>query len=72
MFVVAQGSIDLSVGVTLLWLVYLLSSGREYGIAILIIPVAMIVGLLVGMLNGYIVSKFKVQSFMVTFQCSLE
>lgn len=67
MFVVAQGSIDLSVGVTLALAGVLASQVAEStGIAILIIPVAMVIGLLVGILNGYIVSKFKVQSFMVT------
>lgn len=67
MFVVAQGSIDLSVGVTLALAGVLASQVAEStGIALLIIPVAMVVGVLLGMLNGYIVSKFKVQSFMVT------
>lgn len=67
MFVVAQGSIDLSVGV-ILALAGVVSSqlADSTGIAILLIPVAIVIGLLIGLLNGLIVSKFKVQSFMVT------
>ncbi|WP_435891952.1 ABC transporter permease subunit, partial [Klebsiella pneumoniae] len=36
------------------------------GIAWLLIPVTLIVGLIVGVFNGVIVSKFKVSSFMLT------
>ena len=64
LFVVAQGSIDLSVGVNLalagvtgMW------AAHATGIGWLMIPVAIAVGLIMGLINGVIVSKFKVPSF---------
>lgn len=64
LFVVAQGSIDLSVGVNLalagvtgMWV------ATATGIGWLMIPVAMVVGLLLGFINGLIVAKCKVPSF---------
>lgn len=67
LFVVSQGSTDLSVGVNLalsgvigMWVAH------TTGIAWLMIPVTLIVGLAVGVFNGVIVSKFKVSSFMLT------
>lgn len=67
LFVVAQGSIDLSVGVNLalsgvigVWV------ATATGIAWLFIPVTIIVGLVVGVFNGIMVGKFKISSFMVT------
>ena len=67
LFVVSQGSTDLSVGVNLarsgvigMWVAH------ATGIAWLLIPVTLIVGLIVGVFNGIIVSKFKVSSFMLT------
>lgn len=67
LFVVAQGSIDLSVGVNLA-----LSGVIGMWVAIatnlpfLIIPVALFVGAVVGFINGMIVSKLKVPSFILT------
>lgn len=67
LFVVSQGSTDLSVGVNLAlsgvigaWVAYVT------GIGWLMIPVTLLVGLLVGLFNGVIVSKCKVSSFMLT------
>jgi len=67
LFVVAQGSIDLSVGVNLalsgvfgVWLC--LATGAPW----LMIPAALVCGLAVGLLNGLLVSKLKVPSFMLT------
>lgn len=67
LFVVSQGSTDLSVGVNLalsgvigMWVAH------ATGIAWLLIPVTLIVGLALGVFNGIIVSKFKVSSFMLT------
>lgn len=67
LFVVAQGSTDLSVGVNLalsgvigMWAAH--ASGQSW----LMIPVTLAVGLIVGVFNGLIVSKFKVSSFMLT------
>lgn len=64
LFVVAQGSIDLSVGVNLalagvtgMWV------ASATGIGWLMIPVAMAVGLILGFINGIIVAKCKVPSF---------
>lgn len=67
LFVVAQGSIDLSVGVNLaLSGVVATYVSNAAGSAALFIPVALLVGLLVGLLNGFIVSVCKVPSFMTT------
>lgn len=67
LFVVSQGSTDLSVGVNLalsgvigMWVAH------ATGIAWLLIPVTLIIGLIVGAFNGVVVSKFKVSSFMLT------
>lgn len=67
MFVVAQGSIDLSVGVNLaLSGVIGTHLALVTGSAVLFIPIILIVATCVGLLNGVIVSKCKVDSFMVT------
>jgi len=67
LFVVAQGSIDLSVGVNLalsgvigMWV------ALATGVHILLIPVSLIVGAIVGLFNGTLVSKLKVPSFVLT------
>ena len=67
MFVVAQGSTDLSVGVNLA-LAGVIGSYVSYAVDIpwLLFPVTLIVGLLLGLFNGFIVSRFKVSSFMLT------
>ena len=67
MFVIAQGSTDLSVGVNLaLSGVIATWFALVTGVPVLLFPVALIVGLAVGLFNGVIVSKYKVPSFMVT------
>ena len=65
-FVVAQGSCDISVGsnVALTGTVAALAS-QSLGFAAYF-PTAILLGALIGLLNGTIVSKFKVQSLMVT------
>ncbi|NLV50997.1 MAG: ABC transporter permease [Clostridiales bacterium] len=66
LFVVAQGSIDLSVGVNLaLTSVIATWAANAWG-GWLLIPVALLVGTLVGIFSGTVVSKFKVPSFMLT------
>ncbi len=67
MFVVAQGSTDLSVGVNLA-LAGVIGSYVGYATEMywLMIPVTLVIGLALGIFNGYIVSKFKVSSFMLT------
>ena len=67
LFVVAQGSIDLSVGVNLAFSgVIGLWAAMELGSPFLLIPFATIVGTAVGIFNGFIVSKLKVPSFILT------
>ncbi|MDR0813498.1 MAG: ABC transporter permease [Oscillospiraceae bacterium] len=66
LFVVSQGSIDLSVGVNLA-----LSGVVGTYVANIVggwafIPVCLIVGLVVGVFNGVMVARFKVNSFMLT------
>ena len=67
LFVVAQGSTDLSVGVNLA-LSGVIATWSTYatGLPFMLIPVALLVGLAVGVFNGIVVSKFKVPSFMLT------
>jgi len=66
-FVVAQGSIDLSVGVNLaLSGVVAMHIVHATGQPWLLFPIALLVGLGVGLFNGVVVSTFKVPSFMVT------
>lgn len=67
MFVVAQGSIDLSVGVNLaLSGVLAMQVVRATGYDSLLIPMTLAIGIMIGLFNGFIVSKCKVPSFMVT------
>ncbi len=67
LFVVSQGSTDLSVGVNLaLSGVIGMWAAHATGVGWLVIPVTLIVGLALGVFNGIIVSKFKVSSFMLT------
>jgi ribose transport system permease protein len=64
LFVVAQGSIDLTVGVNVaLSGVVAMHVAQITGIGWLMIPVALLIGLLMGLLNGVIVSKCHVPSF---------
>jgi len=64
LFVVSQGSIDLSVGVNVaLSGVIGLHVALLTGIGWLMIPVSMIVGLILGLFNGFVVSKCHVPSF---------
>lgn len=67
LFVVAQGSTDLSVGVNLA-LAGVIGSWVAYvtDIPALLIVVTPVVGLLLGLFNGFVVSKLKVSSFMLT------
>ena len=67
LFVVAQGSIDLSVGVNLaLSGVIGMWAAIALNLPFLLIPVALVVGAIVGAFNGIIISKLKVPSFMLT------
>lgn len=64
LFVVAQGSIDLTVGVNVaLSGVIGLHVAHLTGCGWLMIPVSMGVGLIVGLFNGFVVSKCHVPSF---------
>jgi len=67
LFVIAQGSIDLSVGVNLaLSGVVALWATLATGIPILLFPISIVIGLAVGLFNGLIVSRYKVPSFLLT------
>lgn len=64
LFVVAQGSIDLTVGVNVaLSGVIAMHVAQSTGIGWLMVPAALLIGLLLGLLNGFIVSKCHVPSF---------
>lgn len=65
-FVIAQGSLDLSIGSTI-GLAGVIGAMAAQNIGTwALIPTTILVGLGVGLLNGVIVSKLKVSSFMVT------
>ncbi|MDR2356971.1 MAG: ABC transporter permease [Oscillospiraceae bacterium] len=66
LFVVAQGSIDLSVGVNLALSGVAATYAANIAGAWAFIPTAMLVGAIVGVFNGVVVSKGKVSSFMLT------
>lgn len=64
LFVVAQGSIDLTVGVNVaLAGVVGMHVAQITGVGWLMVPVALVIGGLLGLLNGVIVSKCHVPSF---------
>lgn len=67
LFVVAQGSTDLSVGVNLA-LAGVIGSyiASASGVPWLLIPVTLTVGAFMGYVNGFLVARCKVSSFMVT------
>jgi ribose transport system permease protein len=65
-FVVAQGSIDLTIGVNLALSGIIATWVANAAGGWLLIPIALIVGTLVGIFNGIIVSKCKVPSFMLS------
>ena len=67
LFVVAQGSIDMSIGVNLalsgvvgMWV------STVTNVPILFIPATLVSGAIVGLFNGAVVSKLKVPSFILT------
>ena len=66
-FVVAQGSTDLSVGVNMAVAGIIANTvAQATGVAWLLFPTAVIMGILLGSLNGFLVAKCKVPSFMVS------
>lgn len=65
-FVIAQGSVDLSIGATAAVSSTIgAMAAAKYGF-VLLFPVSIIVGIIIGLLNGIIITKFKVSSFMAT------
>ena len=66
LFVVAQGSIDLSVGVNLAFACVIATWAANAAGSWLLIPVAIVIAVIVGLFNGVVVSRFKVPSFMLT------
>jgi len=66
-FVVAQGGTDLSVGTTIgLTTVFGSMIARTIGNEWVIFPIAIVIALIQGVLNGLLVAKLRVPSFMVT------
>jgi len=68
LFVVAQGGTDLSIGTTVaITTVGATAVIMSYGAPEWVIfPIAIVIGLAQGLLNGFLVAKMKVPSFMVT------
>ena len=66
-FVSAQGSVDLSVGVTCAFAAVVGDLAyRATGSTIVMVVIALLVGIGMGLMNGFLVSKCKVPSFMAT------
>lgn len=64
-FVILAGGIDLSVGPVMACSALLVAGLKEYGpLVTLLAPIAF--GFLAGMLNGFIITRFKLQAFIVT------
>ena len=66
-FVIAAGEIDLSVGVVIGFVGMVMSEMLAAGIgAPICLVVGIITGALIGLFNGWLVSRFKINSFIVT------
>ncbi len=68
-FLMSLGELDLSVGATAGLAAALAAYAARANLA-LILPVAIAAGLMIGLLNGVIISKFKVESFIGTLAMS--
>lgn len=66
-FVIITGGIDLSVGSMIAFTAMLLASLLAKGISpVLVIPLVLIIGSLLGMIMGFFIQHFKMQPFIVT------
>lgn len=68
-FLMSQGELDLSIGAIVGIAAALAALSADISMA-LIFPVAILTGLLVGWINGIIVAKFKISSFIATLGVS--
>lgn len=67
LFPIAMGGIDLSVGTTCVGAAVVAGKLYELGMPLAcVIPVMILFGLLIGLLNGVIISKYRIQPFIVT------
>ena len=67
LFPVSMGGIDLSVGTTCIGAAVVAGKLYELGMPLWgVIPVMLLFGLLIGLLNGFIISKYGIQPFIVT------
>ena len=67
LFPIAMGGIDLSVGTTCVGAAVVAGKLYESGMPLWgVIPVMLLFGLLVGLVNGLIISRYKIQPFIVT------
>lgn len=69
MFLMSLGELDLSVGATLGFAATLGAFSAQVNVA-LILPVCLLTGLLIGLLNGVLISRLKVESFIGTLAVS--
>ena len=71
-FVIATGGVDLSIGATMI--ASALLAGRFYQLGMplfLVIPIMIMTGLFIGCLNGFLVAKLKIPSFIATLGVSM-
>ena len=67
LFPVALGGIDLSVGAVCIGSAVVAGKLYEVGMPLgCVIPVMILFGLLIGLLNGFVISKYNIQPFIVT------
>lgn len=65
-FVISQGSVDLSIGGTAAVSATIgAMAAAKYGF-VLMFPVSILIGIIIGLINGVIITRFKVSSFMTT------
>ncbi|MBO5527737.1 MAG: hypothetical protein J6A47_00240, partial [Bacilli bacterium] len=71
-FVIATGGVDLSIGASMI--ASALCAGRLYQLGMplfFVIPIMIVLGTLVGALNGFLVAKLKIPSFIATLGTSM-
>ena len=71
-FVIATGGVDLSIGAAMIASALLAGRFHQLGMPLfLVIPIMIVIGLLIGCLNGFLVAKLKIPSFIATLGVSM-
>ena len=71
-FVIATGGVDLSIGAAMIASAIMAGRFHQLGMPLfLVIPLMLVIGLAVGSLNGFLVAKLKIPSFIATLGTSM-